>query len=149
MNHHLLLVLHLLGAAIWVGGHIVLAVGILPNVLKKKDPQILLDFERKYEKIGMPALLILVTTGIAMAYRYNMGFSTWFSFSNAIETVISLKLILLIITVLFALSANFFVLPNLSSKKLPMMAFHIVSVTLIGIVMLVLGSFVRFGGINL
>ena len=51
MSHHLLLIFHLLGAAIWVGGHLILAIGILPEVLKKKDPEILLNFEKKYEKI--------------------------------------------------------------------------------------------------
>ncbi|MDO4224468.1 MAG: copper resistance protein CopD [Bergeyella zoohelcum] len=149
MSHHLLLVLHLLGAAIWVGGHLVLAIGILPEVLRKKDPQILLRFEKKYEPIGMPALLVMVITGVLMAYKYGQGISTWFHFSNPLETVISLKLSLLITTILFAMSAQFLVIPKLSPKTLPLMAFHIISVTTIGVLMLILGSFVRFGGISL
>lgn len=149
MSLHLLLILHLIGAAIWVGGHLVLAIGILPEVLKKKSPEILLNFERKYEKIGMPALIVMVITGIWMAYQFGQGVQTWFHFSNPIETVISLKLILLITTVLFAISANVFVLPKLSPKNLPLMAFHIISVTTIGVALLVLGSFVRYGGIML
>ncbi len=149
MPHHLLLILHLLGAAIWIGGHLVLAIGILPEVLIKKDPEILLNFERKYEKIGIPALLVMVITGILMANQFGVGFSHWFHFENPVETVISLKLGLLFSTVLFALSANIFVLPKLSPKKLPLMAFHIIGVTILGISMLVLGSFVRYGGISL
>ncbi len=148
MSHHLLLIFHLLGAAIWVGGHLVLCLGILPEVLKKKDPEILLSFERKYEKIGLPALLVMVVSGVWMAYQFGFGVSEWFHFSNPVETVVSLKLLLLFITVIFALSANFLVLPKLSAEKLPLMAFHIVSVTLLGVAMLVLGSFVRYGGIN-
>lgn len=35
-----LLFLHLLGAAIWVGGHLVLALGILPGALRRRDPQV-------------------------------------------------------------------------------------------------------------
>lgn len=149
MSHHLLLIFHLLGAAVWVGGHLVLAIGILPEVLKKNDPEILLNFERKFEKIGIPALLVMVITGVWMAYQFGICVSAWFRFSNSIETVVSLKLILLFITVLFALSANFFVLPKLSVKNLPLMAFHIISVTVIGVLMLILGSFVRYGGISL
>ena len=149
MSHHLFLIFHLLGAAIWVGGHLVLTIGILPEVLKKKDPEILLNFERKFEKIGIPALLVMVITGVWMAYQFGIGvLSAWFRFSNPIETVVSLKLILLFITLIFALSANFFVLPKLSAKSLPLMAFHIISVTLIGVLMLILGSFVRYGGIS-
>lgn len=149
MSHHLLLILHLLGATIWVGGHLILAIGILPEVVRKKDPEILLNFEKKYEKIGMPALLVMVITGIWMAYQFGFGISTWFHFANPVETVVSLKLLLLFTTILFALSAQIFVLPKLSPKNLKLMAFHIISVTTIGILMLVLGSFIRYGGISL
>ncbi len=149
MSHHLLLVLHLIGATIWVGGHLILAMGILPEVLKKKDPQILLNFEKKYEKIGMPALLVMVITGIWMSVQFGIGFSQWFHFDNPLETVVSLKLLLLFTTILFALSANIFVLPKLSPKNLNLMAYHIISVTTIGVLMLILGSFVRYGGISL
>lgn len=148
MSHHLLLILHLLGASVWVGGHLILSITILPDVLKKKDPDILLDFERKYEKIGLPALLLMVISGVWMSYQFGIGFSNWFHFSSPVETVISLKLVLLLITVLFAISANFFVIPNLTAKTLPLMAFHILSVTIIGVLMLLLGSFVRYGGLT-
>lgn len=148
MSHHLLLILHLIGATVWTGGHLVLTFGILPEVLKKKDPEILLNFERKYEKIGMPALLIMVVTGVMMAYDFGQGISAWFRFSNPLETVISLKLILLFITILFALSANFKVLPNLSPKTLPLMAFHIISVTIFSVLFVILGSFIRYGGFS-
>ena len=81
MSHHLLLIFHLLGASIWVGGHLILAVTILPEVLKKKDVEILLDFERKYEKIGIPALLLMVISGVWMSHKFGIGFSNWFHFS--------------------------------------------------------------------
>lgn len=148
MFHHLLLIFHLIGATIWTGGHLVLTFGILPEVLQKKDSEMLLNFERKYEKIGMPALLIMVITGVMMAYDFGQGIGTWFSFSNPLEIVISLKLILLFVTVLFALSANFMVLPNLSPKTLPLMAFHIISVTIFSILFVILGSFIRYGGFS-
>lgn len=149
MSHHFLLILHLLGAAIWVGGHLILSIAILPEVLKKKNPEFLLNFERKYEKIGIPALLIMVISGIWMAYKLGVGASQWFHFAKPIEVVVSVKLSLLFTTVLFALSANIFVLPKLSPAKLPLMAFHIISVTILGIGMLILGSFVRYGGITI
>ena len=148
MSHHLLLIIHLLGASIWVGGHLILAVTILPEVLKKKDIGMLLNFEKKYEKIGIPALLLMVISGVWMSYQFGIGFSNWFHFSNPIETVVSLKLILLLMTVLFAVSANFFVIPKLTAKTLPLMAFHILSVTTIGVLMLLLGSFVRYSGFS-
>ena len=149
MSHHLLLILHLLGSAIWVGGHLILSFIILPEVLRKKDPEILLKFEKKYERIGLPALLVMVITGIWMAYQLGVNAGRWFHFADPVETVVSLKLSLLFITVWVALSANIFVLPKIRPQSLSVMAFHIWSVTLLGAAMMVVGSFVRFGGINL
>lgn len=148
MSHHLLLIFHLLGACIWVGGHLVLALGILPEVLRKKSPEILLNFEKKYEKIGMPALLIMIISGVWMSYQFGVKWNDWFHFENPLETAISIKLIFLITTILFALSANIFVLPKLSPKTLPLMAFHIICVTLLGIGFLLVGSFIRYVGIQ-
>lgn len=149
--HHFYLVVHLLSATIWVGGHLVLAIGFLPKALKHKNFDYIKNFEKTYEPIGMPSLLLLVVTGVLMSYNFGIGIAQWFSFSNGIETVISLKIIGLLLTVGLAISAQTRVLPQLHKgniKKLPEMAVHIICVTLIGIVMLILGSFVRYGGIN-
>lgn len=146
---HLMLILHLIGAAIWVGGHIVLAVNILPQVWKQKSTDLLFSFESRYERIGIPALLIMLLTGARMAYIYNVKIENWFSFSSPIENVISTKLMCLLIIFLFAASAQFRVLPKLKHniKYLPLMSFHIIMVTLISVTMLILGSFIRYGGI--
>jgi putative copper export protein len=148
MSHHLLLIIHLLSATIWVGGHLLLVFGYLPQALKEKNQNIILNYEKKYEPVGMTALILLVTTGILMAYKYGISIEYWFQFSTPIEKVVSTKLLLLLLTVLFALSAQFRVLPKLKTNpnKLPEMTFHILSVTLIGVLMLIFGSFVRFGG---
>ena len=148
MNHHLLLIIHLLSATIWVGGHLLLCFAYLPQALKEKAPKIILNYEKKYEPVGMSALVLLVITGIIMAHKYGVTFNYWFQFATPIEKVISSKLVLLLLTVAFALSAQFRVLPKLitDSSKLPEMTFHILSVTLIGVLMLIFGSFIRFGG---
>ncbi|MFK8282249.1 copper resistance protein CopD [Capnocytophaga cynodegmi] len=149
--HHIYLIIHLLAATIWVGGHLVLAIGFLPKALKNNDFSYIQKFEKTYEPIGMPSLLLLVITGILMAYNFGSGIGTWFSFSSSIETVVSLKITCLLISVCFAISAQTRVLPQLRKgniKKLPEMAFHIISVTTLGVIMVILGSFVRYGGIN-
>ena len=63
----LLLLLHILAATIWTGGHIVLSTVVLPRALRERSPEPLLQFERGYEKIGISALLIQVGAGIALA----------------------------------------------------------------------------------
>lgn len=145
--HHFLLIIHLICASIWIGGHLFLAIRVLPKALKKKDVFELKRFKNRYEPIGMPALIILVITGVWMAYNYQVKISTWFSFSNPIEKVVSVKLILLIITFVLAQIADRFIFPKLDKKNIHTAAIFIIIVTIIGVAMLILGSFVRFGGL--
>jgi putative copper export protein len=147
MKHQLFLILHLVAATIWVGGHLILAIRFLPQALKKKDASVLKNFKDKFEPVGLPALLVLVVTGIAMAYDYNVTFTQWFSFSNSIEKVVSIKLLLLFTTVILAVNAQLRVFPKLSSDSLLPVAIQIVAVTLLGVAMLVMGSWVRIGGL--
>ncbi len=135
-----ILTLHLLAATIWTGGHLILSIIILPQVLKEKNAQKLRDFEGNYEKIGIPALIIQVVTGFYLVYNIVPDISKWFSFSDYFTTRIGIKLILLIATVLFALSAKFFVIPKLNDNNLKLMAFHIISVTLIAVTFVIIGA---------
>lgn len=147
MYHHILLILHLLAATIWVGGHLFLSIRFLPEAIKSKDVSIIQNFKDKFEPIGMPVLIISILTGILMAYDYGVPFTKWFSFSNGIEKVVSLKLILLFITLALAVNAQLFLFPKLSSKNLPKATLQIILVTIIGVTMLILGSLVRIGGL--
>ncbi|WP_444671308.1 copper resistance protein CopD [Flavobacterium columnare] len=147
MTHHLLLIIHLLAASVWVGGHLILLIRYLPKALKNKDVEIIKNFEKQYEPIELPALLILVGTGVLMAYQYNVTLTSWFSFESNIERVISIKLCLLMLTLVLAIHARLFIIPKLTSKNIILMAVHILLITLIGISMLIVGSFVRFGGL--
>jgi putative copper export protein len=149
MSHHLLLVIHLICAAVWVGGHLVLWVTVLPKALRNREPKLILNFEQQYEALGMSSLVVLVITGIWMAYQFEIPVTDWFSFSSPLERMVSFKLTLLISTVLFAISAQTRVIPKLkyNPDKLPEMALHITGVTLLGVAMLVLGSYGRYGGI--
>lgn len=142
-----LIYIHLLAATIWVGGHAILSIGFLPKALKNKDPEIIRNFEKSYEPIGLPSLLLLVITGVWIAYEYGTPWQQWFHFSTAIEKIISLKLMLLLSTVMFAVHARFFIIPQLTAENLGKMAVHIVAVTLIGLAMFTLGTLVRFGGL--
>ena len=80
MHHQIILIIHLLAASIWVGGHLFLILSILPATLQQKDISILSDFRLKFGKIGMPSLLILVVTGILLAYDYNVPILIGFHF---------------------------------------------------------------------
>ncbi len=141
----ILLFLHILGATIWTGGHLVLALTILPRVLRHKSPAELLRFESGYERIGIPALLIQIGTGLWLAYRIVPDVSLWLDFSNPPSRIISAKLFLLIITAAFAVDARFRVIPNLSEKNLSTLAWHIIPVTVISVLFVLVGVSFRTG----
>ncbi|NOH60779.1 CopD family protein [Vibrio sp. RE88] len=141
----ILLALHLLAATIWTGGHIVLSVVILPSVLKNRSPQELIKFESVYEKIGMPALIIQVITGLMLAYRMLPDVSLWFDMSIPQAHGIAAKLTLLALTMMLALDARFRVIPRLSQSNLNDMAWHIVGVTLFSILFVLVGVSFRVG----
>ena len=139
------LLMHVLGATIWTGGHIVLVAVVLPRVLREKSPQLLLDFESRYEKIGMPALVIQVLTGLHLAHRLLGENGAWFDFANPVSALITTKIILLFIMVLFALDARLRIIPNLNENNLVALAWHIIPVTIISILYVVIGVAFRTG----
>ncbi|MBI2492153.1 MAG: copper transporter, partial [Candidatus Rokubacteria bacterium] len=69
-GYRLLVTLHLLGAAVWVGGHLVLSLSVLPRALRTRDPAIIRDFESAFERVGLPALLVQVLTGLWLALHW-------------------------------------------------------------------------------
>ncbi len=137
-----IILLHILVATIWVGGHLVLALGFLPAILKNKDLDLLNSFESRYEKVGMPALLILVVTGIYMALYY-LPFTAWFNFDHHLSRHITLKLILLATTIALALHARLRLIPNLSTGNLRLLAVHIIAITVVAVLFVVTGLSIR------
>jgi putative copper export protein len=141
----LILFLHILGATVWTGGHVVLSVVVLPGVLRDRAPDKLLRFEAAFEKIGMPALLVQVVTGVLLAKRLIPDFAGWFDFSNPVAHVVVTKLVLLALTVALALDARLRVLPNLDQRGLTDMAWHIVPVTVLSVLFVAAGVSFRTG----
>ena len=140
-----LLILHLLGAAIWTGGHLILALVVLPKVLSSRNLDALLQFEQQFEKIGMPALGIQIITGLWMAYRILPNVSAWFTLDNDISILIGMKLILLLMTAMVAIHARFWVIPKLSADNLNGFAVNIILVTLFAVSFVVVGTLFRTG----
>ena len=124
-----------------------LSLSVLPKALRADDPRIVLDFESAYERVGLPALLVQVITGIWLAWRLIPEVGEWFSFSSPIATTIGVKLILLAVTLALAVHARLRLIPNLEDGSLRPLAFHIVAITAIAVLMVVAGVGFRFGGI--
>ncbi|MDP4231705.1 MAG: copper resistance protein CopD [Bacteroidota bacterium] len=146
MLFKLLLVLHLLGSSIWVGGHLVMAVRVLPKALKQRDPAIIAGFEAVFEKIGIPALLLQIATGIGLAYQFTINLFDVFDFEAGPHAMIALKLILLLATLIIAAHARIRLIGKLTETNLSFLAWHIRMITVLAVAMLVFGAGVRLGG---
>jgi putative copper export protein len=138
-----LVLLHVLGATVWVGGHLILTLGFLPAALKSQNPVIVQRFEEHYERVGIPALLLQLVTGVWMATLY-VPFASWFSLATPHHTLLWLKFFLLACTLGLAVHARFFIIPKLKPQNLSLLALHIISVTLIGMAFVVVGLSFRF-----
>ena len=143
--HGIMLFLHILAATVWTGGHLVLTFAVLPTVLKERSPEALLRFESRFERIGIPALLIQVATGFWLAHRLVPDIGEWFNLDNPVSRPIAAKLLLLAITIAFALDARLRLIPRLSEKNLASMAWHIVPVTVVSVLFVAVGVAFRTG----
>ncbi len=143
--YYTLLALHILGAAIWTGGHLVLALSILPRAWREHRASLIRDFERVYERVGMPALAVQIVTGLVLAYHLLGSPSHWLADTGQARAVI-FKLSLLAVTVALALHARLRVIPNLRDDNIPVLGYHIIAVTIIGVLFVLTGVCLRFGG---
>lgn len=142
-----ILTLHLLGAAVWTGGHLVLALGYVPEALKTRKIEAIQAFEGRFERIGIPALLTQVITGLWMAARLAPLPARWFDMEDQVGRTVGFKLLLLACTVGLAADARLRILPRLSPDDVPALAWHIIPVTLLSVLFVIAGVAFRFGGL--
>lgn len=143
----LLVITHALAATVWTGGHLVLALGVLPRALQQQDPDQIQSFERSFEPLGLTALLIQVITGLWMSTILLPGWSGLFQRSNPIGWLLGIKLLLLAGSAALALQARLQIIPNLSQHNLPALAWHIRAITLLAVAFVVVGALIRLGGL--
>ena len=143
--YYIVLSLHLIGAAIWAGGHLVLALTILPRALRHRQASIVSDFETSFERVGLPALGTQIVTGLWLAHHL-LGSPDHWSEANSVARVVQVKLGLLALTLALAVHARFRVIPQLDDATLPKLAWHIRFVTLAAVGLVLAGASIRFGG---
>lgn len=140
-----ILILHLLGATVWTGGHLILTLVVLPKALSSRNIDGLMQFEQLFERVGMPALMLQIITGLWMAYQLLPNIAAWFKLDNDFSILISLKLLLLLMTVLVALHARFYRIPRLSIHTLKGFSINIILVTLFSVAFVIVGTLFRTG----
>ncbi len=146
MEYSILILTHILAASIWTGGHLILAIAIVPGALKRNDVEVVQRFEESFEKIGIPALIIQILTGLRLSYLFLPEIADWFGFHSRVSTHITLKFILLGVTLLLAIHARLRLIPKLSQNNLRMLTMHIIGVTVIAVLFVAVGVSIRVGG---
>lgn len=141
----LLVLLHVLGACIWVGGHLVLALTVLPRALRARDPAIVLAFEGGFEKLGIPALLVQLVTGVLLARQWAPDLWHWAVPETPQAAILLFKLGLLVGTALLGAHARLRLIPRLNAETLPVLATHIIAVTVFAVLFAVAGVVLRTG----
>ena len=146
--HSIALFIHLAAASVWVGGHLVLAISLLPEALSKRDPEMIRSFERVYERIGLPAMALQVITGFWMSFRLRPDIASWTDWGDPTALTISLKLACLVATIGLAAHARLFIIPRLNAARLPALGSHIIAITTLVLVFVWLGLSFRYGGVG-
>ncbi len=139
-----LLFLHLVGACIWVGGHLYLVLRVLPTAVREKNSQLLLAFEASFEKLGITALMVQIATGLYMAHVFLPRWAMLMDYHNPIAILIAMKLTWLVLTILTALSAQLLVIPKVK-KDINNTALRRTFIAHISIVTLLCLAFVATG----
>ena len=148
MLFKILVILHTLGATVWAGGHLILALTVLPPALKGRDPKLIHQFEEHFEGLGLIALLLQVITGMGLTWSYFPRFQNFWALDSFLSIYIGIKLGLLICTLALAIHARFFIIPNLTQETMNSLAYHIVGVTSLAVLLVVLGTGIRLGGLS-
>lgn len=143
----LLLFVHLLGAAVWTGGHLVLTLVILPRARRAGDPRVVQEFEAGYEHLAMPALLAQVVTGAWLAVRTKPDDVAWSDVLTFPVSHVGLKLVLLAGILVLAVHAKRRVLPRLEAGDLGAYAGHAWAVTLLSVGLVAVGVGLSTGGL--
>lgn len=142
----LLIFVHLLGAAIWTGGHLVLVLVVLPRARSAGDARVVQEFEAGYERLAMPALVAQVVTGAWLAVRSKPDAVAWSDVLTFPVSHVGLKLVLLAGILVLAVHAKRRVLPRLEAGDLGVYGGHAWAVTALSVGLVAVGVGLSTGG---
>lgn len=142
-----IIVLHVWGACVWIGAHVVLLTVILPAARRASDARQVVEFERAFGKWGLASLLVQVATGLHLAGRWIGDWNEVLHASTPAGRLVIAKLALLAATLALAGHAARRLVPALTTDSLPRFTWHVRLVTLSSVLLLLCGVVIRTGGV--
>lgn len=140
-----LVVLHLLAACVWLGGHVVLAYLVSPNALDGRNPDTVYRIQSLYDKIGMPSLVLQVLTGFVLAYLHTPDLAAWVAFESPMGRLIALKLVLQLVVLGLALDLRIRLFARVGSAGLGSLRLHVFVISFVSAALVFLGASFRIG----
>jgi putative copper export protein len=142
-----LVMLHVLGAAVWIGGHAVVLAVVIPAARRSRDVGPVREFERAFGKLARASLGTQVLTGAILASPWIGGWGNVLSTPTPVSHLVLGKIALVAAIVGLAAHASRRMLPALTPATLGRFALHAWIVTVLSILLVVSGVSIRFGGI--
>lgn len=146
MSHRALLILHGIAAAVWLGGLAVLVLGYLPEAWRTRDPRLLVDAIARFDRLGLPALIVAIITGCILAYHWLPEMALWFNRELPHGAAILTKFSLLILALLIYAYQRARVLPTLGPERIPRLGLCLTLQLVLATLLLIAGSAFRFTG---
>lgn len=139
-----LVFLHVLFASVWVGGHLVLALALLPAARKTGDVHSLCAFEERYEPLAAPSLVGLILTGLLLAWwEVRPDGGAWIGFADGLSTLLTIKVLLVVATLGLALDAKLRLGGGPTRETMEAYAWHARTVTVLAVLLLAAGVGLR------
>lgn len=147
MTFKLLVLFHLLGSATWIGGHVVVVGVIIPAAMRARSVARITEFERSFSKIGFAALLVQVSTGLALAHHWIPNVRAAVESPTLVVYLVGAKLFLLSTILALAAHAHHRILPSLTPERIGAFSVHAWITTLLSVGLLIAGATIRLGGL--
>jgi putative copper export protein len=147
MSHHLLHYLHLIAAAAWLGGTLLMALSTLPALWQKDGLAALPPALRVAERMHLAALALLLISGYGLAWHWLPDAASWFQSDLRQADLIQLKWLLLIGAAALSGWAHIYLLPTWTPARRLALSVYLLGNLLIALAMTWLGTRFRYDGL--
>jgi putative copper export protein len=145
MSHHILHIVHLLAATLWLGGLALLVLAWLPEMLRTRDPRLLWDALMRSRWVLMASLAVLVGSGLGLAWNWLPETRLWFTPDLPLARLVLAKVALATLLLLVLAYFEMRVLARFSADRLGRMGLCLVLLVLLAVVASAVGTEFRYG----
>ncbi|MCA9286018.1 MAG: hypothetical protein KDA22_12415 [Phycisphaerales bacterium] len=147
MLYKLLVMLHVLGACIWIGGSIALVSIVLPPAMRERRAEPVVAFERRFGWLGLGALTAQLLTGTWLGLVHLGDLRTIFAEPKATTHLVLTKLVLALVVFGWGGYEYHIMALRLKADGLRRFNAHAWTTVALSVLLLVLGVAIRTGGL--